>query len=560
MKYGDFILLMVLFILCVIPLGSHLHKVITKEDGLFDAFFNKVDNFIYKISGIDKDEEMPLKGYIKALLITNLVMFLFVFIILKAQGILSVFNPNDVSAMETSQAFNTASSFITNTNWQSYAGENTLSYLSQMTCIIFLMFTSAATGCSVAAAIIRTVAGKKKSLGNFYVDVVRFTTRVFLPLAFIVSILLIACGVPQNLQANQIVKTIEGTYQTIAMGPVAALESIKHLGTNGGGFFNANSSHPFENPNGITNIIEMLSMMVIPGGLIISFGLTLKNKKQGWVFFISAAILFLVSLTVVYFAESKGNPILSSLGLDNKLGNLEGKETRFGVLGSSLFTTVTTSFTTGSVNNMHDSLTPLAGFGAMWGMMLNVVFGGDGVGFMGLIMYAILTVFICGLMVGRTPEFLGKKVEGKEIKLIAFTILVHPILILMPSAVSLVSGVGKDSISNSGFHGLSQILYAFTSTAANNGSAFGGLNANTAYYNSFTGVIMLLGRYLSIMLLLAVASSLASKRTVPETVGTFRTDNAMFVMMLVFIVLVVGALTFLPALALGPISEYLTFI
>lgn len=560
MKYGDFILLMILFIAFIIPLGPYLYKVITGEKGKFDTFFDKVDNFIYRVSGIDKHEEMNLKGYVKALLITNLVMFIFMFLLLKLQGVLSIFNPNNVEQMGTSQAFNTASSFITNTNWQSYSGENALSYLSQMICIIFLMFTSAATGTSVAAAITRTIAGKQKSLGSFYVDIVRFTTRVFLPLAFIISIVLMACGVPQNLQGNQIIKTIEGGYQTIAMGPVAALESIKHLGTNGGGFFNANSAHPFENPNGITNLIEMLSMMLIPGALIISFGLTLKNKKQGWIFFIATSILFLVSLSVVYFSEVKGNPILTELGLNNVLGNLEGKEMRFGVGSSSLFTTITTSFTTGSVNNMHDSLTPLAGLGAMWGMMLNVVFGGDGVGFMGLIMYAILTVFICGLMVGRTPEFLGKKVEGKEIKLIAFTILIHPILILIPSAISLLLKTGTSSISNTGFHGLSQLLYGFTSTAANNGSAFGGLNANTPYFNNIMGVVMLLGRYISIILLLSVAASLASKRAVPETVGTFRTDNTMFVMMLVFIVLVVGALTFLPALALGPISEYLTLI
>jgi len=340
--------------------------------------------------------------------------------------------------------------------------------------------------------------------------------------------------------------------------PVASLEAIKHLGTNGGGFFGANSSHPFENPTPLTNVIEMLSMMMIPGALVCAFGLYLKNKKQAFAIYAAMAILFVVALTVCYKAEMAGNPALEGIGLSQLMGNMEGKEVRFGIAQSSLFTTVTTAFTTGSVNNMHDSLTPLGGMVPLWNMMLNVVFGGKGVGFMGMIMYAIITVFICGLMVGRTPEFLGKKIEGKEMKLIAFGILIHPILILVPTAIAVMTKAGLSGISNAGFHGLSQIVYQYASSAANNGSGFEGLIDNTVFWNTSTGLVMLFGRYITMILLLAVAGSLANKKAVPESAGTFKTDNGMFVMMLIFIVIIIGALTFLPTLALGPIAEYLT--
>ena len=552
----QFILLMILFILLVISAGRYLYKVITGDKSGLDIIFNGIDGLIYKLAGIDR-KEMSYKEYTLALLFTNGIMTIVAFIILKLQGVISLFNPNNTGNMETSLAINTAISFMTNTNLQNYSGENGLSHFSQMIVIIFMMFTSAATGLAVAAAFIRLLTGKK-SLGNFFVDFTRAITRVLLPFSIIVGIILMANGVPQTLKGVQTIKTIEGTYQNIPLGPVAALESIKHIGTNGGGFFNGNSAHPFENPNGITNFIEMLSMMFLPGTIIISFGIALKNRKQGWVLFVAALVLFLGSFAAIYFSEKNGNPILNSLGLSNSMGNMEGKEARFGLEASSLFTTITTAFTTGSVNTAHDSLTPLGGLGAMWNMMLNVVFGGKGVGFMGLIMNAILTVFICGLMVGRTPEFLGKKIEGKEIKLIAFTILVHPIIILVPTAISLVTSVGKASIANPGFHGLSEVLYEFTTSAANNGSAFAGLAANTVYYNIFTALVILLGRYISMILLLAVAYSLAQKREVPETVGTFRADNSVFGLMLIFIIVVVGALTFLPAVALGPISEFLT--
>lgn len=550
------VITLVLFVLLVIPMGKYLYKVISKEKSFVDPVFNKVDNFIFKFCSINS-EEMTWEKYALSLLICNLIMAVLGFIILKIQGI-SLLNPNGIKGMGSALTFNTAISFITNTNLQNYSGESGVSYLSQMAVMTYLMFTSAATGFAVAAAFMRGLVGRQKTVGNYFVDLVRVITRVLLPLSIIVAVILISQGVPQALSGNVTVNTIEGKLQDIAMGPVASLEAIKHLGTNGGGFFGANSAHPFENPNPFTNLIEILSMMLISGSLIYTFGLMVKNKKQGWTIFIAMAVLFLMSLPVCYFAEHSGNVKLAAVGLSQAAGNMEGKEVRFGIAQSSLFTTVTTAFTTGSVNTMHDSLTPLGGLVPLWNMMLNVAFGGKGVGFMGMIMYAILTVFLCGLMVGRTPEFLSKKIEGKEIKLIALAILIHPFIILMPTAFALISNSGLSSITNSGFHGLSQVLYMFTTSAANNGSAFQGLASNTNFWNISTGFVMLLGRYVSMTLLLAVAGSLASKRAVPETTGTFRTDNSMFVIMLIFIVLVIGALTFLPALMLGPVAEHLT--
>lgn len=425
-----------------------------------------------------------------------------------------------------------------------------------MIAITFLMFTSAATGFAAAAAFIRGIAGKP--LGNFFVDLIRLTTRILLPFSIIVTLLLVWQGVPQTLSPNRTITTIEGSLQDIPLGPVASLESIKHIGTNGGGFFGANSAHPFENPTPLTNLIELLSMMLLPASIVYAFGLVLKNKKQGWVIFAAMAVLFVISLTTCYFAESSGNPALAKVGLSQTMGNMEGKEVRFGVAQSSLFTTVTTAFTTGSVNNMHDSLTPLGGMVAMWQMMLNVVFGGKGAGFMNMIMYAILTVFLCGLMVGRTPEFLSKKIEGKEVLLIALAILIHPFIILVSSAIALSVPQGLAGISNPGFHGLSQVVYQFTSSAANNGSGFEGMADNTMFWNISTGIVMFIGRYISIIALLAVAGSLAVKKQVPVSVGTFRTDNSLFVFILVAVVIVIGALTFFPAIVLGPIAEHLT--
>ena len=559
MEWLQIIITLMLFMLCVVPMGKYLYYVSTGNKMLGDKFFNIIDNFIYKICGINKDEEMNWKEYVISIIAVNSIMVFIGYVLLRAQNLL-ILNPNKIGGMEQSLSFNTIISFMTNTDLQDYSGESGLSHFSQMIVIIFMMFTSAATGFAAAIAFMRGIIGHKKTMGNFFVDLIRVITRVLLPLSMIVGILLVAQGVPQTLSGTHTVTTIEGKMQDITLGPVAALESIKHVGTNGGGFFGANSAHPFENPTPISNLIELISMMMLPGALVYTFGLMLKNKKQGWAIFAAMTLLFLMGLPICYFAEKAGNPALAHIGLNQLMGNIEGKEVRFGVGQSALFTTVTTAFTTGTVNNMHDSLTPLGGAIALINMMLNVIFGGKGVGFMNMIMYAIITVFLCGLMVGRTPEFLSKKIEGREIKLIALSIIIHPFLILMFSTLALIVPQGLAGISNPGFHGLSQIVYQFTSSAANNGSGFAGMAVNSLFWNTATGVVMFYGRYLSIIILLSVAGSLASKRAIPASVGTFRTDNAMFTITLVVIVLIIGALTFLPALALGPIAEHLTLL
>lgn len=556
MDFIQIIITLIILMLLVIPMGKYIYKAISGEKSLIDPVMDKIDGFIYKITGIKK-EEMSWKQYAIALIATNLIMTIFVYLVFRLQQYIGI-NPNGIKNLEPSLAFNTAISFITNTNLQDYSGEWGLSYFSQMGAITFLMFTSAATGFAAAAAFMRGIVGKTKTVGNFFVDLVRLTTRILLPLAIVVTLLLVWQGVPQTLSPNQTVQTLEGTQQVIPLGPVATLESIKHIGTNGGGYFGANSSHPFENPTPLSNLIEIISMMLLPASIVYSFGLMLKNKKQAWVIFAAMAILFLISLPLCYYAEAGGNPALANAGLNQTMGNMEGKEVRFGIAQSTLFTTVTTAFTTGSVNNMHDSLTPLGGLTALWQMMLNVVFGGKGVGFMNMLMYAILSVFLCGLMVGRTPEFLGKKIEGREMKLIALAILVHPLIILVPSAIALVMPQGLAGISNPGFHGLTQILYQFTSSAANNGSAFEGMADNTLFWNISTGLVMFIGRYVSMIAMLAVAGSLASKKEVPVSIGTFKTDNYLFTFILLSVVLIVGALTFLPSIALGPVAEQLT--
>lgn len=550
------ILFLIVFMILVVPMGKYLYQVANCEKAFGDRIFNKVDNTIYKIFKIDK-EEMNWKQYVLAIIITNAVMIFAGYLILRIQGI-GLFNPSEIGGMEESLSFNTIISFMTNTNLQHYSGESGLSYLAQMLVIIYMMFTSAATGYAACMAFIRGLAGKKKTLGNFYVDMVRITTRVLVPLAFIVGVLLISQGVPQTLGGTETVRTIEGNLQDIARGPVAALESIKHVGTNGGGFFGANSSHPFENPTIVSNMIEMLSMMILPGACVIAFGYMIGNKKQSKAVFGAMGIIFLVGLLICWTSEKAGNPELAAAGLNQAMGNMEGKELRFGIDQSALFTTVTTSFTTGTVNNMHDTLTPLGGLVPMLNMMLNVVFGGKGVGLMNMLMYAILTVFLCGLMVGRTPEFLSKKLEGREVKLVALSIIVHPLLILAFSALAVAIPAGLEGITNGGFHGLSQILYEFSSASANNGSGFEGLADNTLFWNMTTGVAMFYGRYLAIVIQLAVVGSLANKKPVNTSVGTLKTDNFTFTILLVAIVLIIGALTFLPALVLGPIAEHLT--
>ncbi|MFE6794684.1 potassium-transporting ATPase subunit KdpA [Paenibacillus chitinolyticus] len=552
-------IVIVIAVLCLLvkPLGTYMYHVFSNEKNRTDKWFGWLERPIYKLAGIRSENGMTWKKYAGSLVLTNIVLVAVGYLILRLQRAIPL-NPNGIDNMEATLSFNTIISFMTNTNLQHYSGETGLSYFSQMAVIMMMMFTSAVTGIVVAIAFIRGLTSKGSTIGNFFVDFVKGHTRLLLPLAIVVTLVLVGLKVPQTLDPTVAAKTLEGGEQQIAIGPVASLVSIKHLGTNGGGFFGVNSSHPFENPSPLTNVIEMLSMWCIPASLTYTFGRFAKNRKQGWVIFTAMMTLFLVFLSVAFFSEKAGNPALNALGADSSIGSMEGKEVRFGIAQSALFTTVTTAATTGTVNNMHDTLTPLGGMVPLAQMMLNCVFGGDGVGLVNMLMYAILAVFLAGLMVGRTPEFLGRKIESREMKLIAVAILAHPLIILAPTAIAFMTELGKGAVTNPGFHGISQVLYEFTSSAANNGSGFEGLADNTPFWNISTGIVMLLGRYVSIIALLGVAGSLGRKQWVPETIGTFRTDNALFTGIVVGTVVIIGALTFLPVIALGPVAEYLT--
>lgn len=570
---------LLIFLIIIFPIGNYLYKITVNKQTCLDYIFDRFDSLIFKVLKIDKND-MDWKQYAKTLLLVNACLVFVGYLVLRVQSF-NLFNPNKIPSMEESLSFNTIISFMTNTNLQHYSGESGLSYFSQMFVITMMMFTSAATGYAACVAMIRGILGKK--MGNFYVDFIKIITRFLLPASIIVGIILVSQGVPQNLDSNMIVSTIEGKNQQIASGPVAALESIKHLGTNGGGFFGANSSTPFENPNIISNIIELLSMMILPASCIFIFGkMAYDNSKEkatnnddhksiksinrkhiligteGRTVFVAMSILFLIGLGICYFTESHGVNGSTLSGISQNLGNMEGKEMRFGISQSTLFTTVTTSFTTGTVNNMHDTLTPLGGMVPLINMMMNVVFGGAGVGLMNMLIYAILAVFICGLMIGKTPEYLGKKIEGNEMKLAALSIIIHPLLILGFTALAVSVNGGVQGITNPGFHGLSQVLYEFSSSAANNGSGFEGLSDNNLFWNITCGLVMFLGRYLSIIIQLAIAGSLSKKVNVNETIGTLKTDNLTFSIIIVIVVYIFSALTFLPVLALGPIAEWLT--
>ena len=587
------VLTVIIFMIIVIPIGNYLYHIASGQRTFADPVFDRVDGGIFKVCGIHPDKGMNWKQYALALLLTNAVMVFVGYLVLRIQ-FLPIFNPNGIGAMEETLSFNTIISFMTNTNLQHYSGESGLSYLSQMLVITYMMFVSAATGYAACIAFVRGLAGKSKAnVGNFYADLVKVTTRVLIPLSIIGGMLLIWQGVPQNFDPNVTVTTIEGTQQDIAMGPVAALEIIKHIGTNGGGFLGANSSTPIENPTIISDLVELYSMMILPGACVIMFGKMVKARRrktasssehsattqdlvktselvskpsftaklygsEGRTIFFAMGIIFLIGLSVCYWSESQGNPALAKLGLEQSMGSMEGKEVRFGIAQSAMFTTTTTSFTTGTVNNMHDTLTPLGGMIPLLHMMLNVVFGGKGVGLMNMIMYAILGVFIFGLMIGRTPEYLGKKIEGREMKLTALCIIIHPFLILAFSALAVSTEGGLAGITTPGFHGLSQVLYEYASSAANNGSGFEGLADNSYFWNITAGLAMFFGRYLSIVIQLAIAGSLMRKQFVNDSIGTLRTDSTTFTIGLVCVVYIFAALTFFPALALGPIAEHLT--
>jgi K+-transporting ATPase ATPase A chain len=541
----------------VAPLGMWLART------FMGASHTGVERLTYRILGIDPEERMSWKRYGMTLLLSNAAMMALGYLLLRIQDLL----PLDAlarSAQTPDLAFNTAASFTTNTNWQSYSGESSLSNFSQMAVITFLMVVSAATGVAAAGGFMRGLSRKNAGdIGNYWVDFTRVTYRVLLPLSFVIALIYVWQGMPQTLDSATTVTTLEGAQQQLVMGPVASLESIKHIGTNGGGFFGANAAHPFENPTPLTNFIHMLCMLLIPGALTYAFGSMILRRRQGWAFFAAFLVMFIGFLALVYGAEYAGNPLLASAGVDQHYsaaqpGNsLEGKEMRFGIGQTSLFVAVTTAGTTGSVNAMHDSLTPIGGLVPIAEMMLNNVFGGDGVGLINLITYAILTVFLVGMMIGRTPEFLGKKIEAREMKLVVIAVLIHPFSILGFTALAAMLPATLQALTNQGPHGFSEVLYTYTSATANNGSAFGGLSANTPFFNATIGFAMLIGRYLTLLPMLAVAGSLAAKKTIPISPGTLSTSTPLFTGLLVFVVLVVGGLTFLPSLALGPIVEQL---
>ncbi|HYK96901.1 MAG TPA: potassium-transporting ATPase subunit KdpA [Candidatus Acidoferrales bacterium] len=551
-------IVLALILLLVRPMGRYMAAVFTGGRTMLDRFIDPIDGAIYRLSGIDTRQQMDWRAYVKAMLLTNLVMFVMLFVVLETQQFLPL-DPDGIGAVDPFLAFNTAASFITNTNWQNYGGENTLSYFSQLFAIIFPQFTSAATGLVCGVAFIRGLGGST-NMGNFYVDLVRSITRILLPISIATGIVFVALGVPATFDGAVTAQTVSGSEQTITRGPVAALASIKHLGTNGGGWFNTNSAHPYENPNPTSNVLENVLMGLIPTSLIYMLGLMIRRMRHAWTLFWVMAGFFLVFQVIAYAGEHAGNPLLTALGLDPAQGNMEGHEVRFGQGLTSLFITSTTAFTTGTVDAMHDSLTPLASLTPISQMLLNMVFGGKGVGFINLIVFAILGVFMVGLMVGRTPEFLGKKIESHEVKLASFAFLMHPLLILFAMAITFALSLDLSSILNPGPHGFSEVMYMYTSQAANNGSAFAGITGNTPWFNVSGGLVIVLGRYVSIVLMLALAGSLAKKKEVPVTIGTMRTEGPLFGGVLAGTVLIIGALTFFPILALGPIVEQLAML
>jgi K+-transporting ATPase ATPase A chain len=553
----QFVLVLVLMTGLTVAMGKWLARVFTGERHL------RVERWTYAVLGTDPAERMPWTRYAMVLVISNAAMMLLGYLLLRVQGLLP-FDSLQRAAQTPDLAFNTASSFVTNTNWQSYSGESSLSNFSQMAVITFLMMVSAATGVAACSGFIRGLCRKSaEDIGNYWVDFTRVLYRVLLPLSFVMALVYVWQGMPQTLSSEAIATTVEGLKQHIVLGPVASMESIKHLGTNGGGFFGMNAAHPYENPTPLTNTLHILSMLLIPAALTYTAGSMLMRRRQGWAFFTAFLVMFIGALAIVYVAEQHGNVNFAPLHVDQQPsalqagGNMEGKETRFGIGQTSLFVAVTTAATTGSVDAMHDSLTPMGGFVPIAEMMLNNVFGGDGVGFINLITFAILTVFIVGMMIGRTPEFLGKKIEAREMKLVMLAVLAHPFCILALTALAVMWPSTPASLNNLGPHGFSEVLYAYTSGTANNGSAFGGLNANTPFFNTTIGFAMLFGRFFTLLPMLAAAGSLAAKKSVPEGPGTLPTATPLFTALLVFVVLLVGGLTFFPALALGPIVEHL---
>jgi K+-transporting ATPase ATPase A chain len=539
------------------PLGGYMTRVFSGERTFLAPVLRPVEVGLYRLCGVDYKTEQHWMSYAVAMLLFSVVGFVILYGLQRLQAVLP-FNPQGQSAVEESSAFNTAISFVTNTNWQGYVGETTMSYLTQMAGLTVHNFVSAATGIALAVALVRGFARRSaETVGNFWVDIVRCTLYLLLPISIVVGLFLVWQGVPQNLNPYVEATTLEGAKQVIAQGPVASQEVIKELGTNGGGFFNANSAHPYENPNALTNLVELVLIFSIGAALTNVFGRMVGDQRQGWAIFAVMGILFLAGVATAYGAEAQGNPAFAALGVDASGGNMEGKEVRFGIANSALFATVTTDASCGAVNAMHDSFMPLGGMVPLVNIMLGeIIFGGVGSGLYGMLLFAILAVFIAGLMVGRTPEYLGKKIEAKEVKMAMLAILILPLSILGFTAIAVVVQPGLASLANAGPHGFSEALYAYTSGTGNNGSAFAGLSANTLFYNTTLGIAMFVGRFLMIVPMMAIAGSLASKKIVPASEGTFPTHGALFVGLLVGVILIVGGLTYFPAVALGPVTEH----
>jgi len=574
-------LFLAVLLLLTKPMGLWITKVMNGESSIANKLGGPTERLIYRALGIKPEAEMGWKHYAIALMLFNVIGIIAVYFLQRWQAWLPL-NPQQFPAVSVDSSLNTAISFVTNTNWQGYSGESTMSYLTQMLALTVQNFLSAATGMAVVIALIRGFARHTvQTIGNFWVDITRSTLYILLPLSFIFTIVLMGQGVIQNFDTYKEVTTLQATTyavtdsagkqttevtstQTLPMGPVASQEAIKMIGTNGGGFFNANSAHPYENPTPLTNFLQMLAIFLIPAGLCFAFGMMVGDRRQGWAVFSAMLIVFVVMAGVALWAEQAGNPVLTTSGADQVVsafqsgGNMEGKETRFGIVSSALFATVTTAASCGAVNAMHDSFTPLGGLVPMWLIQLGeVIFGGVGSGLYTMLIYAVLAVFIAGLMIGRTPEYLGKKIEIFDMKMTALIILVTPLLVLIGTAIAVIADPGKAGIANPGAHGFSEILYALSSAANNNGSAFAGLSANTPFYNTLLAFAMFLGRFGIILPVLAIAGSMAAKKRIPVSLGTMPTHGPLFITLLIGAVILVGALTYIPALALGPVIEQL---
>ena len=573
------LLFLVVIFLITKPLGIFMTHVFNREKTFLDPVLRPLEKVLYRVTGVDENHEMRWTEYSISMLLFSGVAMLVLYLFQRLQQFLP-WNPQHFAGVGPDLAFNTAASFTTNTNWQNYVGESTMSYLTQMAALAYHNFASAATGIALAIAFVRGIARREsKTIGNFWVDFTRSGLWVLLPACLIYALILVSQGVVQNLRPYDTAKLVEPqqvsttgadgktttqtvTQQNIAQGPVASQEAIKMLGTNGGGFFNANSAHPFENPTPLSNFLQMLSIFAIPAGLTYTLGRMTASQRHGWAVWAAMAVLFFAGVTTAYWAEARGNPLLKGVdqraSLTQSGGNMEGKEVRFGIANSALFATVTTDASCGAVNSFHDSFTPLGGMVPLANIMLSeTVFGGVGAGLYGILIYVVLAVFIAGLMVGRTPEYLGKKIEAYDVKMAMLVTLIFPLIILLLTGISAVEGFGTASISNAGPHGLTQILYAFTSMAGNNGSAFAGLNGNTTWYNAAGAATMLFGRFFMILPMLAIAGNLAQKKYVPPSLGTFPVTTPLFSVLLVGVIIIVGALTFFPALSLGPILEHL---